>query len=136
MVHALIEAQRSLKPDGTLIDLRPAPKHRQVGLGTGENWKPAGHIHETFEDDYAANSAVKHVVNAKLFTIESSILFELDRVMDTLEDFRRWLSDSSIERLTAHQWLVDKIRHIQKETRTRKKITMRVPMIMNVLKKL
>jgi len=134
-VHALTEAQRSLKPNGILIDLRPSPKRRQVGLGTGKYWKSLGAMRETFEDDYASNRAVKHVIKSGLFTLESTSTFELDRVMDTLDDFRKMLLDFSIERLTNHQWLIDKIEKVQKETRTRKKVVIRGPMILNVLKK-
>jgi len=136
MVHALREVQCSLKPDGILIDLRPSPKRRQVGIGTGKNWKPVGRIREKIEDDLAANRAVKQVVRDRLFNKESSLSFELDRVLDTLEDFRQWLAESSIERLTTHQWLVDRIQNIQEKTHIKKKITIRGPMIMNILRKL
>lgn len=135
MVHALTEAQRSLKPNGILIDLRPSPKRRQVGLGVGRNWKSLGSMRETFEEDYASNRAVKQVVKSGFFKLESTTTFELDRVMDTLDDFRKMLSDFSIERLNNHLWLIDKIEKVQNETRTRKKITVRGPMILNVLKK-
>ena len=135
MVHALTEAQRSLKPNGILIDLRPSPKRRQVGLGMGKNWKSLGAMRETFEDDYASNLAVKQVIKPGLFTLESTTTFELDRVMDTLDDFRKMLSDFSAERLANHQWLIDRIEKVQKKTRSRKKIVVRGPMVLNVLKK-
>lgn len=135
MVHALTEAQRSLRPNGILIDLRPSPKRRQVGLGMGKNWKSLGAMRETFEDDYASNRAVKQVIKSGLFTLESTTTFELDRVMDTLDDFRKMLSDFSAERLANHQWLIDRIEKVQKETSSRKKIVVRGPMVLNVLKK-
>lgn len=136
MVHALTKTQRSLKPNGLLIDLRPSPKHRRVGLGVGKNWVSLGAMRETFEEDYASNRAVKQVIKSGLFTLESTTRFELDRVMDTLDDLREWLADFSVERLSSHKWLVDKIEQVQKETLTKRKITVRGPMILNVLKKL
>ena len=136
MVHALIEAQRSLKPNGILIDLRPSPKHRQVGLGVDRNWKSLGSMRETFEEDFAANRAVKQVVKSGFFKLESTTTFELDRVMDTLDDFRKMLSDFSVERLKNHLWLIEKIEKVQKETETRKMITVRGPMVLNILRKL
>jgi len=135
MVHALTEAQRSLKQNGVLIDLRPSPKHRHIGLGVGKRWESMGAMRETFEEDYASNRAVKQVIKSGLFALESTTTFELDRVMDTLDDLREWLADFSIERLSSHQWLIDKIEQVQKETRTRRKLTVRGPMILNVLKK-
>ena len=135
MVHALIEAQRSLKPNGILIDLRPSPKARQVGLGMGRNWKSLGAMRETFEEDHASNRAVKQVVRSGFFKLESTTTFKLDRVMDSLEDFRKMLSDFSVERLNNHLWLIEKIEKVQKETGTRKKITVRGPMVLNILRK-
>ena len=135
MVHALIEAQRSLKPNGILIDLRPSPKARQVGLGVDKNWKSLGAMRETFEEDYASNRAVEQVVRSGFFKLESTSTFKLDRVMDTLDDFRKMLSDFSVERLNNHLWLIEKIEKVQKETGTRKKITVRGPMVLNILRK-
>lgn len=135
MVHALIEAQRSLKPNGILIDLRPSPKARQVGLGVGQNWESLGAMRETFEEDLASNRAVEQVVRSGFFKLESTTTFELDRVMDTLDDFRKMLSDFSVERFKNHLWLIEKIEKVQRETETRKKITVRGPMILNVLNK-
>ena len=135
MVHALIEAQRSLKKNGILIDLRPSPKARQVGLGVGRNWESLGAMRETFEEDHASNRAVKQVIKSGLFTLESTTTFELDRVMDTLDDFRKMLSDFSVERLNNHLWLIEKIEKVQKGTGTRKKVTVRGPMVLNILRK-
>lgn len=136
MVHALTEAHQSLKTNGILIDLRPSPRRRQVGLGVGKHWEALGAVRETFEIDHASNRAVKQAVKSGLFQLASSTTFELERVMDTLDDFREWLANFSEERLTDHQWLVDKIEKVQKKTGTRKKIAMRGPMVLNVLKKL
>lgn len=136
MVHALIEAQRSLKPNGILIDLRPSPKARQVGLGVGKNWESLGAMRETFEEDFASNHAVEQVIKSGFFKPESTTTFELDREMDSVYDFRKMLSDFSIERLNNHLWLIEKIEKVQKETGTRKKITVRGPMVLNVLKKI
>jgi len=94
MVHALHEAHRVLKPHGTLIDLRPAPKHRRVGLSDGRHWQLVGVMREKFVDDIAANRAVARVLREGLYQRESQIDFDLDRVMDTIADFRVWLGIS------------------------------------------
>lgn len=140
MVHTLTEAHHSLKPNGILVDLRPSPKNRQIGrhigLGVGRNWKSVGPMTESFEADIASDRAIKQVIKDGLFKKESSAAFELDRVMDTTKDLRQWLEAFSVERLTAHLPLIDKIERIQKETGTRKKITVRGYMILNVLRKI
>src|SRR4030095_9300804 len=92
MVHALQEAHRVLKPSGSLIDLRPAPKHRRVGLETADGgWQLVGVMREKFDDDRAANRAVAQVVRKGLFRRTTSVEFDLARVMDTPDDFREWL---------------------------------------------
>lgn len=93
MVHALHEAHRVLKPDGILIDLRPAARHRRVGLGEGEHWQAVVVMREPLGAERAANRAVREVVSDGLFLPQRRVEFKLDRVMDTMDDFRKWLDD-------------------------------------------
>ena len=105
MVHALRDAQRVLKPNGILIDLRPTASHRRAGLGEGKGWKQVGVMREKSDDDLAADRAVKQVILEGLFQEESRTEFDLDRVMDTLQDFRAWLDDFPTDKLRSHEWL-------------------------------
>jgi hypothetical protein len=57
MVHALYEAQRVLHPNGIILDLRPAPVHRRVGIQSEAGYREVGVMRENLEDDYAANRA-------------------------------------------------------------------------------
>ena len=140
MVHALTEAHHCLKPNGILVDLRPSPMRRNVGryigLGVGKNWESVGPMTENFEADFASNRAVKQVIKQGLFQKESSRTFEIERVMNTPNELREWLVSFSEERLTNHQWLLEKIEQKIKETGTRKKITIKGPMVLNILRKL
>jgi len=136
MVHSLTEAQRVLKPNGILIDLRPAHKHRRAGVGDGKDWQMVGVMRENFDDDIAANRAVRQVVREGLFQQESLIAFDLDRVMDTLHDFHAWLEDFSTDKLPSHEWLYQKCERALKRKRARTKITVRGLMRLGVMRKL
>ena len=137
MVHALREVHRVLKPNGILIDLRPAAKHRRVGLGMGKHWQPVGVMREGFDDDWAANRAVREVLRLRLFRREAHSEFELDRVMDSMEDFRIWL-DEFVQQgnLPSHEWLVQRLERQQKKQGRNTKITVRGPLTLGVMTKL
>jgi hypothetical protein len=136
MVHALKETRRVLKPGGILIDLRPALKHRRAGLGGGASVKWVGVMHEDFDDDRAANRAVAQVLREGLFHRESKTQFDLDRVMDSLDDFRAWLDDfGSLKILPSHEWLYRRLERAQEKAGTPAQITVRGPLTLGVLRK-
>ncbi len=136
MVHALQESHRVLKPNGILIDLRPAPRHRRVGLGTGRRWQLVGVMREQLDDDLAADRAVAQVLRAGLFRREMRFEFELDRVMDTMEDFRAWLDEFVQDgKMLSHEWLVQRVERARAQHRASIKIVVRGPMRMQVLRK-
>ena len=108
MVHALKEAHRVLKPNGLLIDLRPAPAHRRVGLGEGRRWRAVGALHEVLDDEYAADVAVARMIREGYFRREQRLRFQVDRVMDTIDEIRDWLGDFDQRRdLPSHASLLD-----------------------------
>lgn len=136
MVHALQESHRVLKPNGILIDLRPAPRHRRAGLGTGRRWQLVGVMREQLDDDLAADRAVARVLRAGLFHREMRFEFELDRVMDTMEDFRAWLDEFVQDgKMSSHEWLVQRVERARAQHRASIKIVVRGPMRMQVLRK-
>lgn len=136
MVHALQEAQRVLKPNGILIDLRPAPEHRRLGLGEGRQWKLVGELHEQLDDDHAADAAVAEVVQEGVFRRGRRITTQLDRVMDTVADVREWLADFDQRRnLPSHIELLDRLEKRLARLRRPTKIAVRGPLILAVLRK-
>lgn len=119
MVHALREAHRVLRPDGIVADLRPAAKHRRVGVGIGRRWRLVGVMRESFDKDRAADRAVSAVVKAGIFRRGVRAEFLVDREMDRLEDFRAWLKDFDERRsLKSHEWLIARLKRARaaKET--------------------
>jgi hypothetical protein len=136
MVHALNEAHRVLKANGILLDIRPAAKHRRAGLGEGKGWRSIGAMQEKFDDDNAADRAVDQVMREGKFLREFQIEFDLDRVMDTLQDFRAWLDDFSTDKLPAHDWLYRKVEQSLAKEPDGTKITVRGPLKIGVLRKI
>jgi hypothetical protein len=131
MVHALREAHRVLQPNGLLLDLRPAPVHRRVGLARGERWLPLSPMRETFEGDRAANRAVAAALAEGLFARGARTRFEVRRQMDTLAEFRAWLTDFP----QPHAWLVPLVARALATRRAPWKIVITAPVILQVLRK-
>jgi hypothetical protein len=136
MVHALTEAHRVLKPDGLLIDMRPAAKHRRAVLGEGKRWRFVGAMREKFDDDIASDRAVRQVMREGLFRREARTEINIDRVMDTLQDFRAWLDDFSTDKLPSHDWLYRKVERALTKEPDGTKITVRGPLKIGVLIKI
>jgi hypothetical protein len=93
MVHALRQARRVLKSDGYLLDLRPAPVHRRVGLESAGSIHQLAVMEEEFDDDYKANQAVEQMVDAGFLKLSTRIRFDCTRRMDRFIDFQRWLDE-------------------------------------------
>jgi hypothetical protein len=137
MVHALRQVHRLLKPSGILIDLRPAAEHRRVGLGEGRRWKFVGWMREDLTDDRAADRAVKRATALGWFRANSRVEFNLDRVMDTLEDFREWISDFPAGRLPpSDERLYRRVEFALAQAREGTRIVARGPLRLAVLRKL
>src|SRR4030067_285792 len=136
MVHALSEAHRVLKPNGLLLDLRPGPKHRRVGISRRGRWRAVGATRESFEDDRAANAAVARVLRQGLFRRERRMKFDLYRYMNTLEDFRAWIDEFvKLGDLPSHDWLIERVEHALHEERGQAKIAVRGPLEMRVMRR-
>jgi len=135
MVHALQEAHRVLKPDGVLLDLRPAAAHRRAGLGTGPRWRLIGVMREPFADDWAADHAVSQAIRQGLFQREARDEFSLSRVMDSLQDFRAWLDDFTGDDFPPHDWLYRRVERALARGHPRTKIVVRGLVKLAVLRK-
>ena len=138
MVHALREAHRALKPNGLLIDLRPAAIHRRVGIVRAGRYQPVGTMREKLDDDRAANRAVAQVVRAGLFKVKWRTQFECRRVMDSPRDFRAFIDEFCTlgADLPPHDWLIQRVRLALDAARGKKQIVVRGPLVMTVLTKL
>ena len=110
MIHALHEAQRVLKPDGLLVDLRPDAVHRRVGVTQADRYRLLGVMRETFDDDRAADRAVTQVEGEGRLKTVGRTVFDCNRIMDSLDEFQEWLADFvKLSDLPSHDWLVRRV---------------------------
>jgi hypothetical protein len=136
MVHALHEAQRVLKPDGRLIDLRPMHIHRRVGISQAGIHHQIGIMREKFDDDLAADRAVAQVRREGSFKLEERIQFNCNRVMDTFKEFKDWLTEFTVLKdMPSHEWLLDKVNRALMEKPGKFKIVCSIPLKLQVLRK-
>lgn len=137
MVHALHEANRVLKRGGVLIDLRPAPMHRRVGIEVHGDFQFVAKMDEKFDEDYAANHAVAEVIQEGLLKAQSRLKFDCKRVMGSRKDFRLWMDDFILTAgLPSQETLIQKVERAYQSTSGRKRIAVRAPLILQVLLKL
>jgi SAM-dependent methyltransferase len=136
MVHALREAHRVLKPDGLLLDLRPGAVHRRVGIEVDSQYKQLAIMNESLKDDYAANRAVTEIIREGLFKTISRIKVNCNRSM-ALTDFPSWLADFTTDRDARPERLIRIVERAFEEGKgKRKKIVVKGPLILKVLKKI
>jgi hypothetical protein len=136
MVHALREAHRVLRPQGLLIDLRPAAVHRRVGIVMGGEYRFKWFTRERFDDDAAADNAVAAVISDGLLRPEGRTRFPCYRVMDTLEDFRAWMNDNiRKEKLVDHDWLIRRLEKAIAASGGEARIVISAPLILRTLRK-
>jgi hypothetical protein len=133
MVHALREAQRVLKPGCTLVDLRPAISHRRVGIREGGSFRKLGSMDETFDEDRAANRAVSYALRTGFFKLEAVSKFDCNRVLDTADEFRDWLSEFADVGSPSHERLIRKVKDAYESARGRRRIVVHAPLVMRVL---
>src|SRR6185295_9632662 len=133
MVHALRETHRVLKTDGLLLDLRPGPVHRRIGIEVDGQYEQLAIMGEQLLDDYAANRAVAEVIQEGLFKPVSRTQFNCNRTM-ALRDFASWLADFADDRAAPQERLLQTITRAYKSRSKRKKIVVKGPLVLKVLR--
>jgi hypothetical protein len=134
MVHALHETHRVLKTDGLLLDLRPGPVHRRIGIEVDGQYEQLAIMGEQLHDDYAANHAVAEVIKEGLFNLVSRTQFNCNRTM-ALRDFAGWLADFANDRHAPQERLIQTVTRAYKSRGKRKKIVVKGPLVLKVLSK-
>jgi len=135
MVHALREARRVLKSTGLLLDLRPGPVHRRIGMDVDGQYKQLAIMGESLDDDHAANRAVAEVIQEGLFKPVSRTQVNCNRTM-ALKDFVTWLDDFPDDRGAVQERLIRTVECAFEDANGKgKKIVVKGPLVLNVLRK-
>ena len=94
MVHALDEIRRTLKSNGTLIDLRPVEDHWSVEVASQQNILTAGQLTDMpigKADDEAAFRAMREVEARGWFTREREEEFSFFYYWDTPSEMKEFM---------------------------------------------
>ena len=96
MVDALCRTRLWLKPDGCLIDLRPADTIPEVIVGSGERRDVVGVL--TVEDERhqrhaAAHRALADVLDRHVFVLDEAREFTFLRYADSVEELREYIAE-------------------------------------------
>lgn len=115
MVHALRQAHRVLKDDGYLLDLRPAPTLRHVGIEVNNSYQQVVTMRENLDDSYSADRAVNEMVKAGCLKLKSRTRFECTRRMDSYSEFQNWLEEPTrFRKLTSPERLLKSVKEALK----------------------
>jgi hypothetical protein len=96
MVDALCRTRGWLKPDGRLIDVRPAHTIPEVVIGSDAHATVIGLLTveaERHERHAAANNALDDVLVRQLFVLEESREFAFLRYADSAEELRDYIAE-------------------------------------------
>jgi hypothetical protein len=96
MVDALCRMRGWLKPDGRLIDVRPAHAIPDVVIGSGDHAAVIGVLTveaERHARHAAANAALEIVIDRQLFVLEESREFAFLRYADSAEELRDYIAE-------------------------------------------
>jgi hypothetical protein len=94
MVHALDEIRRTIKPKGTLIDLRPVEDHWTVEVASSTEFKVAGHLTDMpigIADDTAAFRAMSDVESRGWFVKDKQEQFGFFYYWDTPSEMKDFM---------------------------------------------
>lgn len=96
MVHALDEIHRTLKPNGTLIDLRPVEDHWAVEIVSSTGWLLAGRLTDVavaVADDEAAFNAMREAESRRWYIKEKEEEFAFFYYWDTPSEMKEFMDE-------------------------------------------
>jgi hypothetical protein len=95
MVHALSEAWRVLRPEGYLIDLRPAIVHARIGISGQAGFIELGVWPDSLDDSRAASKALRRATEAGLFRRLGGARFTCSILASSVQELQDWLDEPS-----------------------------------------
>ena len=135
-MHALQEAWRVLKPDGILIDLRPATEQSRVGITRAGQFSQIGETLISFDDFMAADQAFNQVIQMGRFTPRHSDQFLCTLITPSYKQLREWIYDPEQPDSEQHSdWLVNQVRQAMKAEPSPVKMMISHQIVLRVLDK-
>ena len=98
MVHALSEIHRILKPDGTLLDIRPLEDSWSVEVVSSAGWQASGRLSDMpigVADDAAANESMRDVQARGWF---------IQKELEEFPFFYYWDTPSEMKEFMEEEW--------------------------------
>ena len=137
MVHALEQAARVVQPGGLLIDLRPAPVHRRVGVIRGADILPAGSMREELSSDRLADAALKRFLRSRRADRLVRKLFVCNRYLENPKAFRAYIAEfaSAGELPRPHDWLIRRVDQAWQDLPGKKRVIISAPLMMTVMRR-
>lgn len=117
MVHALDEIHRTLKPKGTLVDLRPVEANWQVEVVSSAGWQAAGRLNDlpaAVADDEAAFRAMREAESNGWYVKKKEEEFDFFYYWDTPSEMKEFMEsewedfeklEESVYRKTGSLWV-------------------------------
>ena len=107
MVHALGEIRRTLKPNGTLLDLRPVEANWSVEVVSSAGWQAAGRLSDlpmAMADDEAAFHAMREAASKGWYVKKEEKEFSFFYYWDTPSEMKQFMDDEweDFEKMEEH----------------------------------
>jgi hypothetical protein len=138
MVHALDEIRRTLKPNSTLIDLRPVEDNWTVEIPSSSGLQIAGRMNDMpigIADDAAAFAAMKDVESRGWFVREQEEEFAFFYYWDTPSEMKEWIDEEWDEFTKMEDEVYRKARSLWASANADARVRVRVKMLITRWKK-
>lgn len=118
MVHALDEIRRVLKPNGSLIDLRPVEENWRVEVVSSTGWQASGRLSDlpaARDDDEAAFRAMREAESNGWYVKEKENEFDFFYYWDTPSEMKEFMEsewedfeklEEGVYRKTSSLWVL------------------------------
>lgn len=138
MVHALGEIHRTLKPDGTLIDLRPVEDNWTVEIPSSSGLQIAGRLTDMpvgEADDEAAFAAMRDVESRGWYVREKEEEFAFFYYWDTPSEMKEWIDDEWDDFEKIEEDVYRKVQAVWASANADARVRVRVKMLITKWKK-
>ena len=139
MVHALDEIRRTLKTNGTLIDLRPVESNWSVEIVSSAGWQVAGRLSDlpaAVADDEAAFKAMREVESRRWYIKEKEEEFAFFYYWDTPSEMKEFMEEEWVDFEKIEDTVYEKTKSLWSQANADARVRVRVKMLITRWKKI